>query len=365
MRHIIFGAFTLLSTSAFCAEGVKITGSMVQTIPPAEKAKYSGFQRMATAPLKKIKLLKIDLSQEKKQQLRRNVSRLSVVASPTPYANQTTNNANLPSHRQLGMGAVPVLDQGMHGSCVTFASSAALSAAMNQGDVISELCQLQLGNYLEEYGFAPSGWDGSFGPIVLSQMERFGFVSKKNQATFGCGGYTAYPMNDADPYTNISVEDFHRISTPIPEDITWSPVLNVMDAFEDFGNSNALQKVKASLNKGDRLTFGVLLFNFDQGTVGAIGSHNAINDTWVLTPEFRRDLQNYPDFGGHEMIISGYDDNATAKDDKGRLHKGLLTLRNSWGAHAGDKGNFYMSYDYFSTLVMEVQRIRVDKDDDF
>ena len=69
-------------------------------------------------------------------------------------------------------------------------------------------------------------------------------------------------------------------------------------------------------------------------------------------------MQSQIDIAGHEMIITGYDDRAVAIDDHGRAHKGLLTLRNSWGALAGDKGDFYMSYDYFKAFVMEVQRIR-------
>jgi C1A family cysteine protease len=58
------------------------------------------------------------------------------------------------------------------------------------------------------------------------------------------------------------------------------------------------------------------------------------------------------------MIITGYDNNATAIDTQGRVHKGLLTLRNSWGNKVGDQGDFYMSYDYFKALALEVQRIR-------
>lgn len=58
------------------------------------------------------------------------------------------------------------------------------------------------------------------------------------------------------------------------------------------------------------------------------------------------------------MIITGYDDNAIAVDADGQPHHGLLTLRNSWGEAVGDHGNFYMSYDYFKILAIEVQRIR-------
>ena len=45
-------------------------------------------------------------------------------------------------------------------------------------------------------------------------------------------------------------------------------------------------------------------------------------------------------------------------DKNGLEHKGLITLRNSWGENAGDKGNFYMSYDYFDILGLGVHRIK-------
>ena len=58
------------------------------------------------------------------------------------------------------------------------------------------------------------------------------------------------------------------------------------------------------------------------------------------------------------MIITGFNDYATATDKDGRVHRGLLTLRNSWGNKVGNEGDFYMSYDYFKLLTIEVQRIR-------
>ena len=110
--------------------------------------------------------------------------------------------------------------------------------------------------------------------------------------------------------------------------------------------------------QGDRVTFGTLLLDFDLGTMGAVGKKGEHYDSWILTPEIARDIFLNPDFGGHEMVITGYDDQAVAIDDEGRTHQGLLTLRNSWGNNIGDKGDFYMSYDYFKLLVIEAQRIR-------
>lgn len=59
---------------------------------------------------------------------------------------------------------------------------------------------------------------------------------------------------------------------------------------------------------------------------------------------------------GHVMIVTGYDDKAYAVDRQGHIHRGLFTLRNSWGPIA-DEGNFYMTYDYFDGMVMEAIQI--------
>ena len=37
---------------------------------------------------------------------------------------------------------------------------------------------------------------------------------------------------------------------------------------------------------------------------------------------------NNEELAGHEMVIVGYDDNATAVDNTGKEHRGLLKLRN-------------------------------------
>lgn len=122
--------------------------------------------------------------------------------------------------------------------------------------------------------------------------------------------------------------------------------------------NKTINEIKSALNEHDRVTLGVFLIDFDLGTAGAAGTHMTNFDTWVLTPEIARNIYLRPLFGGHEMIITGYDDDAVAIDDQGRQYKGLFTLRNSSGEHLENKGDVYMSYDYFKVLVNEAQRIR-------
>ena len=199
------------------------------------------------------------------------------------------------------------------------------------------------------------------GPLVLHQLQTFGMVNKGAQQQQGCGGLTEYPLQTtADPTSEMTLQDYHALSSPVDAShVDWSALLDVYRVFVDKVDSNTtLKEVISALNAGDRLTFGVLLFSTDKGIAGAVGKHRVENDTWVLSNDIIQDIKNQGDFGGHEMIITGYDNQATAIDNNGKSHKGLLTLRNSWGPNVADQGNFYMSYDYFKALTIEVQRIR-------
>lgn len=142
--------------------------------------------------------------------------------------------------------------------------------------------------------------------------------------------------------------------------VHFSPIFDGYNASFDTTNTrDIIDNIKKTLNEKDRVTVSVLLLDRDLGIAGAVGTKNSNYDTWVLTPEMARTLHLRSQFAGHEMVITGYDDNAIAVDENGREHKGLFTVRNSWGEQYGDKGNFYMSYDYFKVLVFDAHRIRI------
>ena len=350
---LVRSALLVLAITGNCyAEEVKITGTIEETVRLSTPNLANS---SLNAPLKSIKLLKIELSNEARDNL-------AAKANTHTHLNDLSPSATItyPAAKELGMGAVPVLDQGAHGTCVTFATTAAIDAALKKGDYLSQLCQLQLGNYLARNGYALSGWDGSWGQTVLHQMDTFGVISLTQQQASGCAGLKQYPLND-DMGTEAAMtpEEYHALSEDISERVVWSPLLDVYQSTDPNLDTNALlNKVKDAINAGDRLAFGVLLTDLNEGVAGAVAKNKANNDSWVLTPEIIEHLKGNPEFGGHEMVITGYDDNATAKDKQGRAYKGLLHLRNSWGKNIGDKGDFYMSYDYFKMLVLEVSRIR-------
>lgn len=301
---------------------------------------------------KNVTIVKVKLSDKELQALE--------YRTPVKSSKRSFMMSKLPAAIQLGMNGVPVLNQGRHGSCVTFADSAALDAALGKGDYISQLCSLELGTHLERNGYIPSGWDGSWGPLVLEQMMRFGIVSKDSQTTKSCASMNEYPVADKNNTGNeMSLAEHKTLSENITNKVYWTHLFSndqVFDWKTDAPEKMAevLANVKSAIVKGHRLTIGTFLILQSNCRAGACASYKASKDTWALSSG----LETPPyEVGGHELVVTGYDDNAFAYDEFGGKHQGLLTLRNSWGADAGNNGDYYMSYDYFIKYVNEVQEI--------
>jgi hypothetical protein len=332
------------------AQEISIDGTILKKvkIPNHQLSRPS---QMGSDETQTIGLLNMHLSAQMQQKFIHQAERQS---------KDSFSEMNATSSVDLGMDTVPVLNQGIHGSCVTFSVTAAIDAILKKGDYVSQLCSLQLGRHLQSYGYVSSGWEGGLGAVVLSQMETFGFMTKEMQRQVGCGHLFEYPVVQNDIGEEMTPIEFHQMSESLVQNrIAWSNLVDIFQVIhDDLDGSKILEMVKNSLNHGDRLVFGVLLADYDKGLVGAVGTHKVFNDTWTLTPEIVNDIQQHPQFAGHEMLIIGYDDEAIAKDDHGREYKGLLKLRNSWGERIGDQGDFYMTYDYFRAFVMELQRIR-------
>lgn len=336
----------LISNNAF-SENVTIIGSIEQTLKQSSTNQSSPY----TANNKVIKLLHIQLSDEAKKRLQ------SLAQEALLHSNHFSSTAShdatlfLPNKVQLGMSNVPMLDQGPHGTCATFAVTGALDAVIGKKDYISQLCSLQLGNYLEMHGYGSSGWDGSSMSDIIYRIQQFGIVNKKKQHASGCGGLKHYPAySSRTPKAHITPEKYRTMS-----ELVFGKVVNWSNVYSSDPNKT-LEQVKQALNNKSRLVFAVMLPRHDLGCVGAVGKHKTwiFKDTWVLTPDILKDVPNVN--SAHAMIITGYDDNAVAVDNKGKKHKGLLILRNSWGRLVGDYGTFYMSYDYFKLLSYSVKQ---------
>jgi len=342
----------LMSSVVFAKADIEVNGTIDYPLTPSSN------NHRLNKPVKQkmIRLLKVTLSDNAWDKIEHYPVQSSVISI------SGHNHDVLPLQWQLGMDQVPVLDQGPYGTCVMFAVTAAVDAAMNQGDYISQLCQLELGQYLQQHGYHLSGWEGGFGLEVLNQMSTFGFVTKEQERLGVCGGLTQYPSNGVIPDVQMSPEDYHPLSQSMEtasSSVGWSGIMDAFQAYIDGTDREAmLINVKQALTRGDRATLGVLLPAPFLGMAGAVGQYHVMNDTWIMAPQIEMALNSHGLVVGHEMIITGYDDHAVAVDGNGQKYSGLLTLRNSWGTGTGDGGNFYMSYDYFKRLAVEVYRIR-------
>ncbi|MDB5098022.1 MAG: hypothetical protein JWM80_2443 [Cyanobacteria bacterium RYN_339] len=85
-----------------------------------------------------------------------------------------------------------------------------------------------------------------------------------------------------------------------------------------------LSEVKASLDEGYPTVFGFVVFS---------NIREASKTGMLPVPSLQEDEV----LGGHATVCVGYDD-----------EKGCLILKNSWSENWGDKGYFYMPYDFFN-----------------
>lgn len=266
---------------------------------------------------------------------------------------------------ELGMNSVSVLDQGTWGTCATFAATAAVDALLSLGgeNSVSQLCNLELGRTLENPD-EDGGWDGSFGFSVLNQISSYGYLDKAYQHAVGCGGLKHYPLyDDSNNGVAMPQAEFMAHSKINFTSHDWRPILSFAGDFTPVTNSigdQALMDVKDAITAKRRVVFGTLLVP-SEGDAGAQGNYHKIeNDTWVLTPEIRQDVNDSELLAGHEMVIEGFDDRACATYlDEGLQKKqcGILHLRNSWSSAAGDNGDYYMTYDYFKVMALEAYAV--------
>jgi len=361
MNKSVLALTSLLTVAIGCNANASEFGKPIVSTIPVTTHNIAQDQQHKT---KQVYLMNIPLTAKQKNQI--------VKFQPNKIASATFANNTLPKQIQLGMNNTPVLDQGRHGTCVTFAMTAAVDALLGKGDYVSQLCSLELGSYIEKRSYTPSGWEGSWGNLVLNQILQYGIVNKQTQQQKSCSGMTEYPRDQESNVGNpMTLDDFKLNSENLNENIFSITLLSVPQrllwnlAEAQSNMDSVIQNVKKELaakteNASVRVVFGTLL-PYQHGTAGACAKFHETNDTWALTAEIKADTN--PELGGHEMVITGYDDDATAVDKDSVKHTGLFTLRNSWGADAGDEGNYYMTYDYFKQFAIEARKVELVKSD--
>jgi len=338
----IISCFALTSSVAM-ATPFTFDGQMKVTIP---------VNKDGTAAQKQLVLPKMKVSKAARQQMHTALN----LKAPAKAA-----FGEVPVRVKLGMQNTPVLDQGQHGTCVTFAVTAAVDALLGAGDYVSQLCNLELGSYLSINDRANySGWEGTWGTETLNQINEFGVVSQNYQKLNGCAGVRVYNLDDeTDQGTPMSDIDFTSHSIPMKDVMD---VHTILDASTPNYGWGTVIDIRQALAKGNRVVVGMLLDTMIDNRVGAVGQMHVPGDTWMLVPQISDDILNFPYFAGHEMVITGYDDSAVVTDDAGHTNYGVFTLRNSWSQYAGDQGNYYVTYDYFRLMGEEAHELSVNKE---
>lgn len=298
-----------------------------------------------------IKLLDVVLPEEKKV----------LMGNPISYGPMSSDIK--PIAKDLGMSNVPVLDQGQEGTCLTFAATAAIDARLGIGDFISQQCSLQLNKNL-----GTDGWNGLYyASEVIDPLKKYGVVSQS-----GCNA--RYPSKSVP----ISVSEYQSRS-----DKSVSEKVSALKY--TYYSQPSLSILKSAIDQGKRVEISFLLNpNSQDGVKGYDITVNGVKKyggLWAcsnpnINPQPDPDLSEleqcklrFPDFewycdwlygknlaklkfagencgqfnSGHGVIAVGYDD--TQK---------LIKIRNSWGVNVGDSGEYFMSYEFFSSQVMDM-----------
>lgn len=281
--------------------------------------------------------------------------------------------SDLPSQVQLNMNGLPALDQGEWGSCVTFATTEALDAYKNLVDAdsqISQTCTMQLARTVvtDQSIMNDGGWQGADSALpVLQIMQQYGEWAKSDLHQIGCGHLLAYPETQAQGNgVAMTSEEYQAYSTnPFKNE-------NFYKELSSAQQDDVVTEIKQALARGHRVVVQVrmLLLPGSGEDATSYGNYNGVDhDTWMLNENYIMPLwQNGLLMGLHEMVITGYDDNAVVTgitpDGKTYSQKGVLTLRNSYGdsAHMQNynddaQGNHYMTYDYANAGSAGIDKI--------
>lgn len=322
-----------LCSQLVSAQDLKVLGTRQLSLP------YVGPNGQEES--KTITLPEYQLTDQEKQ----NVLKHRRLSSSVTDKKMQATSSKLPQKIQLDMAGLPVFDQGLNPYCVVFSSVAAMDIVLNKGDYISPSCLIHLGQYMKN---TPNGQDIHRTDILLNLIKNYGIISKAKQKEVGCAGdYDYNPKHKIEG--GMTPEEFLSKSEVLyNKQVSWRYLFDGLLS-SVFNSNGRILRIKEALNSGQRVILEYLLVP-DLGVAGAIGKHHNAQDTWIYSDDIFEQLFTSDTFLGHAVVITGYDDNASAVDPSGKIHRGLFTLRSSWGDRVGDAGDFYMTYEYLTNL---------------
>lgn len=198
----------------------------------------------------------------------------------------------------------PIADQGQLGSCTAFAMGKGLREFLFNRDKQKYVPMSALFLYYNERKI-----DGD--------------IDEDGGSTMATGMQALQQTGDASdslwPYKTS------KFKTEPPKDAYTDGLKYVLKGAKSL---NGLQEIKDELDKKNPVVFGFEVYESFMNSY----------DPYVPVP----DIQHEQLLGGHAVMAVGYDD-----------AKQVLIMRNSWGTGWGDKGYFYMPYEYFKLGLVE------------
>ncbi|MDR3543009.1 MAG: C1 family peptidase [Desulfosporosinus sp.] len=217
----------------------------------------------------------------------------------------------LPKAVDLRTGCSPIVDQGELGSCTANAIASGLREYWEiQVGKLTPLSRLWL--YWEERKIEGTVNDDAGAEIrdgmkVLQQI--------------GCAPEVDWPY-DVTKFTQIPTTQATRDAAPY--------------RITEYHRVTNLTTLKTALAQGYPVVIGIKVYeSFESNQVAKTGI--------VPLPIRGENL-----LGGHAVLAVGYEDDL--KTDG----QGVVICRNSWGDGWGDKGYFYLPYDYFVKYVSDM-----------
>jgi len=217
------------------------------------------------------------------------------------YSTSYKKTENLPVKVDLHDKCSPIVDQGQLGSC----TANAIASGLREYLLINKATWIALSRlflYWEERNLEgtvneDSGAEIRDGMKVLNKIG----VCPEIDWPYDISTFTNTPTDkmvaDATPY---KIVEYHRIIS--------------------------LEQLKAALAEGLPVVIGIEVYeSFESNTVAKTG----------IVPLPNTSREKY--LGGHAVLVVGYDDD-----------KKQMIVRNSWGTDWGDKGYFYLPYDYYN-----------------
>jgi C1A family cysteine protease len=322
------GVFSLTAYANEVSKYYKVEGSHSVIIPiKSDSLNTNSYDLDSLTGVKTIQLMTIAPTEAFYEKNRQAVADMIAAGGEIDYRNGITPFTNSSSSVDLGMANVPVLDQGAFGTCVTFASTAALDARLQKGDFIDQQCSLALNKYLGN-----NYWNGAYDATeILAPLKQYGIISKGN-----C-------FNKKYPNTSQSVSPK---TYQTKSDTSFASQIN----YTYTGTAN-INIVKAALRNGNRVAIGTGLADTSD-PISVNGFNVKVKDN-NKTTTYKGGLwacqqpgnsSNYCSVqnAGHEVVITGFDDTQQ-----------LFKIRNSWSALAGAQGEYYMTYAFFNAMVMD------------